>query len=141
MSVKEAAKTLVKLLDAVPKERLTTLSLKEVQLYRYRPLAGLKNPENNQKASISDIVAKVNPYSIKEPQLTKEEHVTEEDILQQIKSLKSINSNQYRDYYNPGDKLLKPKGHPEYYERLLAEINGESKENLITGMRTVMLGK
>ncbi|ODQ58835.1 hypothetical protein WICANDRAFT_55030 [Wickerhamomyces anomalus NRRL Y-366-8] len=108
MSTKEAAKVLVKLLEQVPKEKLTSLSLKEVQLNRYRPVA---------------------------------EEFTESDILQQIQALKSISSNQYRDYYYPGDKLIRPQGNPDYYERLLAEISGEGKENLFTGLRTVVLGK
>ncbi len=141
MSTKEAAKALVKLLEQVPKEKLTSLSLKEVQLNRYRPVAGLKNPEKLKKASISEIVTKANPYSIKEPQLKKKEEFTESDILQQIQALKSISSNQYRDYYYPGDKLIRPQGNPDYYERLLAEISGEGKENLFTGLRTVVLGK
>lgn len=141
MSVKEAAKTLVKLLDQVPKEKLTNLSLKEVQLNRYRPVAGLKNPEKVQKPSLKEIVSKVNPYSIKEPELKNPEKFTENDIMQQIRALKSINSNQYRDYYYTGDKLLRPAGNPQYYERLLAEVNGESKESLYTGLRTVILGK
>lgn len=141
MSAKEAAKSFVKIIEQIPKEKLTSLSLKEVQLNRYRPVAGLKNPEKVQKKSITDIVSKVNPYSIKEPQLTKKEHFTENEILQQISALNSINSNQYRDYYYPGDKLLRPSGNPDYYERLLGEINGESKENLFTGLRTVIMGK
>lgn len=141
MSAKEAAKALVKQLELIPKEKLTSLSFKEVQLNRYRPAAGLKNPEKTKKSSISEMVSKANPYTIKEPQLKKKESFTETDILQQIKALKSISSNQYRDYYYPGDKLIRPQGNSNYYEKLLSEISGESKENLFTGLRTVVLGK
>ncbi|KAH3680343.1 hypothetical protein WICMUC_000410 [Wickerhamomyces mucosus] len=140
MSVKEAAKNLVKALEAFPKEKLTDLSFKEVQLNRFRPLAGLNNPEVINKTSISDIVAQVNPYKIKELEIKADESsITEESIIQQIKALKNLKDNKYRDYYYVTDKLLRPQGNSTYYERLLADINGESKENLYTGLKTVLL--
>lgn len=141
MSVKETAKQLVKLLEKYPKEKFTNLSFKEAQLDRFRPVAGIKNPEKKDVKSIADIVGKVNPYKIKELDVKSDENFSEESLLHQIKALKSIESNKYRDYYNPTDKLLKPQGNPRYYERLIAEINGEGKENFITGMKTVILGK
>lgn len=141
MSVKETAKVLVKLLENFPKEKLTDLSFKEAQLDRFRPIAGIKNTEKNNGKNLADIVSKVNPYKIKEIEVKSDENYSEASLLHQIKALKSIQSNQYRDYYTTSDKLLKPQGNPSYYDRLVAEINGEGKENFITGMRTVILGK
>jgi cytochrome b pre-mRNA-processing protein 6 len=141
MSAKETAKVLVKVLENFPKEKLTDLSFREAQLDRFRPVAGIKNPEKNTGKSLADIVGQVNPYKIKELDVKSDENFSEESLLHQIQSLKTIQSNQYRDYYYTTDKLLRPQGNPTYYERLVAEINGEGKENFITGMRTVILGK
>ena len=142
MASKEAFKSLIKALDALPKEKLTDLSFKEVQMDRFRPLAGLPVTQRENKPSIKDIVNKVNPYTIKDIEVKSDaDKMSEDAIVQQIKALKTLQSNTYRDYYYVGDKLLRPQGNPVYYERLLADINGESKENIITGLRTVLLGK
>jgi cytochrome b pre-mRNA-processing protein 6 len=141
MSAKETAKVLVKVLENFPKEKLTDLSFREAQLDRFRPVAGIKNPEKSTGKSLADIVGQVNPYKIKELDVKSDENFSEDSLLHQIQSLKTIQSNQYRDYYYTTDKLLRPQGNPTYYERLVAEINGEGKENFITGMRTVILGK
>lgn len=141
MSVKDTAKQLVKLLENFPKEKLTNLSFKEAQLDRFRPVAGIKNPHAQNNKSLADIVGKVNPYQIKEVDVKSDENFGEESLLHQIKSLKSIQSNQYRDYYYTSDKLLKPQGNPTYYTRLIAEINGEGKETLFTGIKTAMTGR
>jgi cytochrome b pre-mRNA-processing protein 6 len=144
MATKEAFKSLVKALESFPKEKLTDLSFSEVQADRFRPLAGLPSAssKNSSKPSIKDIVSKVNPYTIKDIEVKSDASSMNEDaIVQQIKALNTLKANTYRDYYYPGDKLLRPQGNPVYYERLLADINGESKENIITGLRTVLLGK
>lgn len=142
MASKEAFKSLVKALESFPKEKLTNLSFKEVQIDRFRPLAGLPSLAKESKTSIKDIVNKVNPYQIKEIEVKSDiESMNEDAIVQQIKALNTLKSNVYRDYYYVGDKLLRPQGNPIYYERLLADINGESKENIVTGLRTVLMGK
>ncbi|ONH65009.1 Cytochrome B pre-mRNA-processing protein 6 [Cyberlindnera fabianii] len=140
-AVKETAKLLVQTLESFPKEKLTDLSFKEVQLERFRPVAGLANPTKTKGKTLVEIVKEAHPYAIKDIEISSDENFAEESLVQQIKSLRSIQSNQYRDYYYVTDKLLKPAGNPGYYDRLLAEINGEGKENLMTGLRTVLLGK
>lgn len=142
VTIKESVKTLVKVLESFPRETLTDLSFKETQLDRFRPLAGMTNPQREQKTSIKDIVAKVNPYKIKELEIKAvESSLTDEAVAQQTKALKALMSNKYRDYYYVTDKLYRPQGNPIYYERLLADIHGEGKENLYTGLKTVLLGK
>ena len=70
-----------------------------------------------------------------------QEQLTAEAIQEQTSSLNNILSNKYRDYYAVGDKLLAPQGNPNYYRRLMDEINGEKKETFWSAMRTVVLGK
>lgn len=140
MSLKESARKLIKLLEKLPEEKLANTSFKQVQMERFAPIADVPINKPVPKQSIVDIVNKVSPYAKAAPEPLKEEF-TQDAMLQQIKSLNTLQSNQYRDYYYVGDKLLKPKGNPNYYERLLSEINGEGKENFFTGMRTVILGK
>lgn len=65
----------------------------------------------------------------------------EKDLKLQYIALRDLVNDKYRNYYKLDDKLLKPKGNPQYYERIMAEINGESKENWISAMRTVVFGK
>lgn len=67
--------------------------------------------------------------------------VSEEDLKLQYISLRDLVNDKYKNYYKLDDKLLKPKGNPQYYERLLADLRGEKKETLGTAIRTVVFGK
>lgn len=67
--------------------------------------------------------------------------ISEKDLKLQYLSLRDLVNDKYKNYYKLDDKLLKPKGNPEYYNRLLGEIKGEKKESFLTAMRTVIFGR
>lgn len=67
--------------------------------------------------------------------------ISEKDLKLQYISLRDLVNDKYKNYYKLDDKLLKPKGNPEYYNRILSEIKGEKKENFFSAMRTVIFGK
>lgn len=67
--------------------------------------------------------------------------VSEQDLKLQYISLRDLVNDKYKNYYKIDDKLLKPKGNPQYYERLLSDLKGEKKESLGSAIRTVVFGK
>lgn len=153
-TTREAAKQIVKTLEKFPKERIKHLvSFKESQLDRYRPVAGLESnsKDSTKRPSLEDIRDIINrtsgPLGLKKDLLKKvqnalpQEHLTADSIHEQIKSLDNIMSNKYKNYYDVGDKLYRPNGNPQYYQRLMDEIEGKKKETIFTAFRTVVFGK
>lgn len=69
------------------------------------------------------------------------EKTTEDELKLQYSALRDLVNDKYKNYYKLDDKLLKPKGNPSYYDRIMSEINGEGKENWLSAMRTVVFGK
>lgn len=67
--------------------------------------------------------------------------ISEQDLKLQYVALKNLCNDKYKNYYELDDKLLKPKGNPQYYQRIMDELNGERKENLMSAIRTVVFGK
>lgn len=67
--------------------------------------------------------------------------VSEKDLKLQYIALRDLVNDKYKNYYKLDDKLLTPKGNPEYYTRLMKEIKGEGKETFFTAMKTVIFGK
>lgn len=67
--------------------------------------------------------------------------ISEKDLKLQYMALRDMVNDKYRNYYRLDDKLMKPKGNPQYYSRLLSELRGEKKETWISAMRTVIFGK
>lgn len=67
--------------------------------------------------------------------------ITEKDLQLQYLSLRDLVNDKYKNYYKLDEKLIRPKGNPHYYERLLTELKGESKETLFTAIKTVIFGK
>lgn len=67
--------------------------------------------------------------------------ISEQDLKLQYVSLRDLVNDKYKNYYKLDDKLLKPKGNPLYYDRLMAELRGEKKESLSSAVRTVVFGK
>lgn len=66
---------------------------------------------------------------------------SDEDLRLQYIALRDLVNDKYKNYYKLDDKLLKPKGNPEYYSRLMSELKGEKKESFFTAIRTVIFGK
>lgn len=67
--------------------------------------------------------------------------ISEKDLKLQYMALRDLVNDKYKNYYKLDDKLLRPKGNPEYYNRLLSELRGEKKESFWTAIRTVVFGK
>lgn len=67
--------------------------------------------------------------------------ISEKDLKLQYISLRDLVNDKYKNYYKLDDKLLKPKGNPQYYERILSEIKGENKETWGSTVRTIVYGK
>lgn len=67
--------------------------------------------------------------------------ISEQDLKLQYISLRDLVNDRYKNYYKLDDKLLKPKGNPHYYERIMSELKGESKETWTSAIRTVVYGK
>ncbi|KAK6454462.1 uncharacterized protein RJT20DRAFT_58666 [Scheffersomyces xylosifermentans] len=67
--------------------------------------------------------------------------ISEKDLKLQYASLRDLVNDKYKNYYKLDDKLLKPKGNPEYYTTLMSNIKGEKKENFFSAMKYVIMGK
>lgn len=153
-AIREAAKQIVKCLERFPEDRFKHLtSFKDIQINRFKRIAGLpfKGEEAEKKPSLSDVKDMISrtsgPLGLQKDFLKKlqgalqNDTITEQDLSRQKHSLDVLMSNKYKNYYDVGDKLYKPSGNPQYYQRLMDEITGQKKENMLTGLRTVFFGK
>lgn len=107
----EYPQKIVELLKTLPKDRLSHYSS-----FKDVQLARFSNPQTIAEAS-------------------------ELDLRLQYIALRDLVNDKYRNYYKLDNKLLRPKGNPEYYQRLLLSIKGEKKESFFQAMRTVIFGK
>lgn len=156
VTIREGAKHLVRMFQKLPEERIKHIvSFKKTQMDRFKRIAGLPvengidNPAKTPSiAEIKDIMNRTSgPLGLQKDLLRKmqaaipQDQFTEEGINTQIKSLQSLVDNKYKNYYEVGDKLYRPAGNPQYYERILAEITGKGQETFLSGLRTVIFGK
>ncbi|ODV58602.1 Cbp6p ASCRUDRAFT_72530 [Ascoidea rubescens DSM 1968] len=137
----EASRALIRQINLLPYEKLKpSISFKESQYERYRKIANL--PQQFEipyiKPAISEVDFKDEPRDNNTESL---KTLTLKDFERQINSLKSLSENKFKKYYEVGDKLYKPNGKPEYYERLMKEINGESKAGIFTALKEVFFRK
>lgn len=155
-TIKEGAKQMVRLLESFPKERIKhMISFKETQLARFRRVAGVQlennTISNKPKLSIHEIKDMLyrtkGPLGLQRDVLKKiqtaipKDQFTEQYLKKQIISLENLMSNKYKDYYDVGDKMYKPAGNPNYYSRLMDEINGKKKETFLSAMKVIFFGK
>lgn len=155
-AVREAAKQVVKCLERFPADRFKHLtSFKDIQISRFNRIAGVslkgEDAANEKKPSLSEVKDMISrtsgPLGLQKDFLKKlqgalqQDIVSEEGLTKQKRSLEVLMSDKYKNYYEVGDKLYKPNGNPEYYQRLMDELTGKKKENLFTGLRTVFFGK
>ncbi|QLL31337.1 hypothetical protein HG536_0B02000 [Torulaspora globosa] len=154
-AVRDAAKQLVSVLERFPAQRIRHIvSFKDSQIERFKRVAGLSvdgGSGNNKKASIEEIKDIINrtsgPLGLQKDLLKKmqaalpDDELSLQSIEEQIKALNSLTSNKYKNYYDVGDKLYKPAGNPQYYQRILDEIEGKKKETFMSAFRTVVFGK
>lgn len=158
-AVKEGGKQMVRLLEKFPEERMKHMvSFKQTQLNRFKRVAGLNTDdkvnnsgENDAKLSINEIKDMLSrskgPLGLQRDVLKKIQSViprdqfTEQDLRKQVESLQNLMSNKYQNYYDVGDKMYKPVGNPQYYSRLMDEINGKKKETFFSAMKVIFFGK
>ncbi|SMN18008.1 similar to Saccharomyces cerevisiae YBR120C CBP6 Mitochondrial protein required for translation of the COB mRNA [Maudiozyma saulgeensis] len=156
--VREGAKQVIKLLEKFPEERFKYLvSFKATQLERFSRIAGLPISQKssseiaNNKASIDEIKDIVNrtsgPLGLQKEMLKKmqaaipHDQFSEASMKDQINALSNLVGNKYKNYYEVGNKLYNPAGNPEYYQRIIDDIQGKKKENILAGLRTVFMGR
>ena len=158
-AVREGAKQVVRLLEKFPEEKFKYLvSFKATQLERFSRIAGIPLPKRlvaevsgENKTSINEIKDIVNrtsgPLGLQKDMLKKmqaaipHDQFTENSMKDQITALSNLVNNKYKNYYDVGDKLYKPAGNPEYYQRIIDDIQGKKKENILAGLRTVFMGR
>ncbi|CDK29973.1 unnamed protein product [Kuraishia capsulata CBS 1993] len=144
MAVKEKARQLIKLLEKLPDDRVKHFaSFKQTQIDKFNPIAGLQSTSTKKRSrGITDIVkTSVIQTEVTEPRPIKTDLYTEPVLDRQIVALKNILNDKHSKFYPLGDKLLRPKGNPNYYDRLVDNLTGEKKENFLRGMWTVVTGK
>lgn len=151
----QEAKKLVSLLDKFPKDRIQhNATFKTSQILRFCNIGGIAVPtsvlkEGRKDASSAKSASKIDESKIRESLYsekgdTYQKNMFTEDILtQQYKSLKNIFNSKWNKYYAIDKKLLEPKGNPNYYNRLLGDLNkgGKQKEGFFTAWRTILTGK
>ena len=151
----QEAKKLVSLLDKFPKDRIQhNATFKTSQILRFCNIGGIAVPtsvlkEGRKDASSAKSASKIDAAKIREALYsekgdTYQKNMFTEDILtQQYKSLKNIFNSKWNKYYAIDKKLLEPKGNPNYYNRLLGDLNkgGKQKEGFFTAWRTILTGK
>lgn len=143
MLVPHLAREIVGLLQRLPADRLVhPVLFQRAQIVRFKKAAGMELTPEEQAVPKKRIVEIVKEITFKEqPQEVVEEVMTEEGCRRQLASLKRLLANEAGDKYKAGEVLLRPQGNPEYYERLVRELDGEGNETLGSAIRVVMRGK
>lgn len=139
-SLKKLFTELVNKLEQLPSEKLNpSILFKESQYERFRPYinAPKKYEIQDRKPSVKEIIFRKQKKQV----LNKGEDFTEEKVQKYIRSLDNLSTDKIKNYYDVGEKLYKPAGYPNYYDRLLGEINGTNKETWFSAFRTVVFGK
>ena len=155
-NIPEIAKKIVTFIKGLPEDRIQHYAdFKSIQLERFAKVANIsvktKKPAENDGLSLSDVKDMLtrtkSPLGLQKSVLKKfaqavpQENWNQTLLTQQLNALSSLKNNTYKKMYDVTDKLYKPEGNPEYYQRLYDEITGKSKENFFTAMKTVISGK
>ncbi|KAL6935282.1 hypothetical protein ACO0R3_000324 [Hanseniaspora guilliermondii] len=150
------ATRIVNFIKELPEDRIQHYAdFKNIQLQRFAKVANpsmkTEDTKKNDGLSLSDIKDMLtrtkSPLGLQKSVLKKftqavpQENWNETLLTQQLSALDSLKNNTYKKMYDVTDKLYKPEGNPQYYQRLYDEITGKSKENFFTAMRTVFTGK
>ncbi len=151
----QEAKKLVSLLEKFPKDRIQhNATFKTSQIIRFCNIGGIAVPtsvlkEGRKDASSTKSTTKIDATKIKETLSSDKDDAYQKDLFtidilsQQFKSLKNIANSKWEKYYQIDNKLLEPKGNPNYYNRLLGDLDkgGKQKEGFLTAWRTILTGK
>lgn len=150
------ATRIVNFIKELPEDRIQHYAdFKSIQLQRFAKVANpdlnTEDTKKNDGLSLTDIKDMLtrtkSPLGLQKSVLKKfaqavpQENWNETLLTQQLSALDSLKSNSYKKMYDVTDKLYKPEGNPQYYQKLYDEITGNSKENFFTAMRTVFTGK
>jgi cytochrome b pre-mRNA-processing protein 6 len=157
MAPADTAKKIVSLLQQLPADKVKHYaSFKYSQVERFCNIGGIPVPkivkeEQAAEANKKQVLLKIDPAKLRQMVFAETEKAPDyqrqlfnEDILtQQYKSLKNIHSNKWGDLYAVSNKLLEPKGNPNYYQRLLGDVNngGQKKEGILTAFKTILTGR
>lgn len=156
-AVNSTAKKIVSLLQQLPAEKVKHYaSFKYSQIERFCNIGGIPIPKAVKEEQAADekkkqVLIKLDPAKLKKMIFSEAEEkpnyqneLFNEDIIkQQYKSLKNIHDNKWGNYYSISNKLLEPKGNPNYYTRLLGDVNkgGQKKEGIFTAFKTIISGR
>ncbi|KAH3661687.1 hypothetical protein OGAPHI_006537 [Ogataea philodendri] len=156
-SLSSSAKKIVSLLEKYPADKVKHYaSFKFSQIERFCNIGSLPIPkkvleeqaieQKKQQKMVKIDVKKLKRMIFAQEDATPDfkKELFDTDILtQQFKSLKSIADNKWADVYKVDKKLLEPKGNPNYYSRLMKDINngGQKRESIFEAFRTVITGK
>lgn len=157
MSTNTTVKKIVSLLQQFPADKVKHYaSFKYAQIERFCNIGGIPIPKAvKEEREIEDkkkqVLVKLDPAKLKkmifagnEEKPDYQKNLFNEDILkQQYKSLKNIHDNKWGNYYALSNKLHEPKGNPNYYVRLLGDVNkgGQKKEGIFTAFKTIISGR
>lgn len=157
MSSTNITKKIVQLLQQLPADKVKHYSsFKFTQIERFCNLGGFPIPKEVKEEQAAEekkkqVLVKLDPkklkkmiFNEKEEPINYQKNLFNEDILkQQYKSIKNLHQNKWGNYYAISNKLLEPKGNPNYYSRLMGDVNkgGQKKEGLITAFKTILTGR
>ncbi|KAG0681998.1 hypothetical protein C6P40_003003 [Pichia californica] len=157
MSANSTAKKIVSVLQQLPVDKVKHYaSFKYAQIERFCNIGGIPIPkavkeEQEIQEKKKQVLIKLDAAKLKrmifsetEEKPDYQKNLFNEDILkQQYKSIKSIHENKWGNYYAISSKLHEPKGNPNYYSRLLGDINagGQKKEGIFTAFKTIISGR
>lgn len=157
MSANGTTKKIVALLQQLPTDKVKHYaSFKYTQIERFCNIGGIPVPKAVKEEQAAEdkkkqVLIKIDAaklkrmiFSEKEEQPDYQKNLFNEDILkQQYKSLKNIHEKKWGDFYAISSKLHEPKGNPNYYTRLLGDVNkgGQKKEGLFAAFKTIISGR
>lgn len=157
MSANNTAKKIVSILQQLPADKVKHYaSFKYVQIERFCNIGGIPIPKAvKEEQEVQDkkkqVLIKLDAAKLKrmissesEEKPDYQKNLFNENILkQQYKSIKNIHENKWGNYYSISGKLHEPKGNPNYYVRLLGDINngGQKKEGIFTAFKTIISGR
>ncbi|VEU19755.1 DEKNAAC100234 [Brettanomyces naardenensis] len=150
-------KKIVTLLERFPKDRIKHhATFRSSQIERFCSIGGVATPkdiieERKQQDEAKKSTLKINTETIKQALFPEEQKsvnyqkdmFTDDILTQQYRSLKNIYESKWEKYYKIDKKLLVPKGNPNYYVRLLNDLEkgGQEKEGLFPAFKTILTGK
>ncbi|GMG20942.1 unnamed protein product [Ambrosiozyma monospora] len=153
----KSAQKIVNLLQKLPADHVKHFaSLKFTQIERFCNIGGIPIPKSVQEEQLIEQkkqqkLIKIDTKKLKRMVFAEKDEapnyqreIFDDEILtQQYISLKNIGDNKWSKFYPIGDKLLQPKGNPNYYTRLMGDVEkgGQTRESIFDAFKTILTGK